>query len=110
MVSRDYWTAKRIIQHKSRLLKQQKPPHPTETQIETNQFPNEVFTSEALVAVNYKKADLEAIAQGCKDLDENQKAKLLAILKQHEPLFQGKRGNWKGQPVSITVIDGAVPV
>jgi hypothetical protein len=50
---------------------------PTKAQSETNQIPNEVFASEALVAANYKKADLNTIAQNC---DENQKAKLLAVL------------------------------
>jgi hypothetical protein len=34
-------------------------------------------------------------------LNDEQKAKLLAVLKKHEALFQGKRSNWKGQPVSI---------
>ena len=90
MVPRDYWTAERILQQKSRLLKQQKPNDHTDTETEANQVSNEVFASEALRAADYKKADLDAIAQSCEVLDEQQKAKLLAILKQHEPLFQGK--------------------
>jgi hypothetical protein len=78
--------------------------------MESNQVPNEVSAFKALVAVNYKTADLNTITQSCNALDVQQKAKLLAVPKQHESLFQGKRGNWKGQPVSIEVIDGAVPV
>jgi hypothetical protein len=110
MVPRDYWTVERILQQKSCLLKQQRPNNHTEAQMESKQVPNKVFASEALVAVNNNKDDLNTIAQSCNALDEQQKAKLLAVLKQHESLFQGKRGNWKGQPVYIEVIDGAVPV
>jgi hypothetical protein len=110
MVPHDYWTVERILQQKSRLLKQQELSNHTEAQKESNQMLDKVFTSKASVAVNYKKADLNAITQSCDILDEHQKAKLLAVLKQHESLFQGKRGNWKGQPVSIEVINSAVPV
>jgi hypothetical protein len=109
MVPRDYWTTERIIQQKSRLLKQQKPTDTTEIKIDSNQVPSEVFASETLAAVNYKKADLEIIIQNCNSLTEDQKTKLLEVLKRHESLFQGKLGNWKGQPVSIKVVDGAVP-
>jgi hypothetical protein len=110
MVPCDYWTVERILQQKSCILKQQRPNDHTEAQMESKQVPDEVFASKALVAENYKKADLNTIAQSCDALDEQQKAKLLAVLIQHESLFQGKQGNWKGQPVSIEVIDGAVPV
>jgi hypothetical protein len=100
----------RILQQKSHLLKQQKHSDHTETHMESNQVPGKVFASEALRTANYKQADLNAIAQSFDVLNEQQKTKLLAVLKQHESLFQGTRGNWKGQPVSIEVIDGAVPV
>ena len=110
MVPRDYWTTERILQQKSRLLKQPKPVNHDEMQIDTTQAPNEVFVSEALVAVSYKKADLNAIAQNCNALNKEQKAMLLSVLMKHEPLFQGTRGNWKGKPVSIEVVDGATPV
>jgi hypothetical protein len=110
MVPRDNWTVECILQQKSRLLKQQKHSDHAETQMESNQVPDKVFASEALCAANYKKADLNAIAQSCDALNAQQKTKLLAILKQHESLFQGTGGNWKGQPVSIEVIDVAVPV
>ena len=110
MVPRDFWTSHRIIQQKSHLLKQVKhsidghPPH------SLNHVPEEVFASEALVAVNYMKADLNTITKKCQDITEDQQAKLLAVLKKHGPLFQGKHSNWKGQPVSIKVIDGTTPV
>ena len=61
---------------------------PTQTAKTTNNelpshvhgYANKVFASEALVAVNYKKADLNAIASNCKDLTEEQQTKLLAVL------------------------------
>ncbi len=110
MVLQDYWTVEHILQRKSHLLKQQKHRDHTEAQMESNQVSNKVFTSKALRTLNYKKAYLDAFAQSCDALDEQQKAKLLTVLKQHESLFQGKQGNWKGRPVSIEVIDGTVPV
>ena len=110
MVSRDYWTTQRILQQKSRLLKQPKSESHDKIQNDANQTSIEVFVSEALVAVNYKKADLNVIVQNCNDINEGQKASLLSVLKRYEPLFQGTRGNWKGQPVSIEVIDGTTPI
>ena len=74
---------------KSCLLKQAKPRDNNKSEDNPIQVPNEVFASEALVAVNYKK-----ITQNCKALNEEQKTKLLAVLKQHEPLFQSKHSNW----------------
>lgn len=87
MVPRDYWMTDRILQQKFHLLKQTKTgnynlPHHT-----PKHAPNEVFASEALVAVNYEKADLNAITENCKDLTKKQQTKLLDILKWHEPLL-----------------------
>ena len=100
----------RILQQKSGLLKQPKPEDCSKTQKEANQAPDKVFVSKASVAVNYKKPDLDIIAQNCNDLNGEQKAKLLSVLKKHELLFQGKHGNWKGKPASIKVIDDATPI
>ena len=74
MVPQDYWTVECILQQKSHLLKQQRPSDYTEAQMESNQVPNKVFASKALVAVNYKKADLNAITQSCDALEKHQKA------------------------------------
>lgn len=104
MVPFNYWTKERTLQQKSRLLKK---PCPTNVPTEA---PEEVFASEALRAVEYVKANLDDIAEGCKDLNLEQKAKILTVLCKHKDLFQGKRGNWKGQPISIEVIDRATPV
>ncbi len=61
----------------------------------------EIFLSELLNPVNYTKADIEQVSQNCKDLTTDQQKKLLQILQNHKSLFLGKRGHWKGQPVTI---------
>lgn len=108
MVSRDYWTAERIQQQKGRLNKQPSIANP-ETELDP-EVDEEIFAAEALVPVNYVKANLPEIAQSCKDLTSEEQAQLLVVLEKHAPLFQGRRGEWKGNPVSIEVVEGATPV
>ena len=77
---------------------------------ESNSVVGEVNLSETLTPTSYTKANLPEITENCNDLTSDQKAKLLVILLKHESLFQGWRGEWTGQPVSIKLINGAVPV
>ncbi len=70
----------------------------------------ESFESEATQALvsrmtesNYKPADLKRVVQNCKDLSDPERNLLLQVLKQHEPLFDGKLGAWKLGPISITL-------
>ena len=60
--------------------------------------------------VTYAHADLEKVVQSCTDLTANQKSNILQILCNHETLFLGRRGNWKGQPMSIEVMEWATLV
>ena len=75
---------------------------------------NKVETEEVnlteLTSAKYVKANLPEIAENCKDHTSDQKAKLLMVLMKHEELFQGKRGEWKGHPISIESVDKATPV
>ena len=105
MVPQEYWTAERIRQQKNRLNKQ-----PMMMKIESKSNMSEVHLSETLIPTKYMKANLPEIAENCKDLTSDQKAKLLVVLLKHESLFQGKSREWKGQPISIELIDGAMPV
>ena len=106
MVPREYWTEERILRHKTRLSKQ--PPIGTNT---TGEAPTkESNATEALQAVTYEKANLEDVTQRCTNLSAEQQSKLLTILKDHEQLFLGCQGEWKGAPVSIKVIKGATPI
>ena len=59
--------------------------------------------------VVYAPADLEAIVKNQAQLDEQQKNQLLAVLTKHESIFQGKRGNWKHEEVTIHLKDDAKP-
>jgi hypothetical protein len=98
MVPRDYWTAKQIQQQKARLNKQ--PTADLKPELEVDK---EIFVAEALAPVNYVKANLPEIARNCKDLTSEEQAQLLVVLKKHAPLFQGRHGEWKGNPVNIVV-------
>jgi hypothetical protein len=95
MVPRDYWTAERIQQQKTRLNKQ--PTADPDLELEVDE---EIFVSEALLPVNYVKINLPEIAQNCKDFTSKEQAYLLVVLKKHAPLFQGQRGEWKENPVN----------
>ena len=72
--------------------------------------PEEVSATEALQPTDYKKADLVQIAHSCNDLNSEQQEELLQILTRYQLLFQGKRGEWKGTPVTITLLENAKPV
>ena len=43
-------------------------------------------------------------------LDQEEKAKLLALIVKFKELFRGQRGQWKGKPVNIQVLEDAKPV
>jgi hypothetical protein len=71
----------------------------------------ELNTTEALKPVEYNKVDLEdyIFSEKHKHINNEDKAKLLACLKLNEGLFEGRRGEWKGPPVSIEVEPDAKP-
>jgi hypothetical protein len=82
---------------------------------EANNAPDEVPTKEsnptkALQAVAYEKANLKEVVQKCTNLNAKQQSKLLTVLKDHEQIFLGCQGEWKGDPVSIKVMKGATPI
>ena len=104
MVPRDYWTAERIQQQKSRLNRRN-----NNFESKSN-YVGETNSADALTPTNYVKADLPEITRNCKNLSTEQQSKLLAVLTKHQSLFRGKRGEWTGKPVSIETIEGATPV
>jgi hypothetical protein len=105
MVPREYWTEERILHHKMRLSKQL----PIGTNVTGKAPTEESNATEALQAVTYEKANLKDVTQRCINLSAEQQSKLLTVLKDHEQLFLGCRGEWKGTPVSIKVIKRAMP-
>ena len=64
-----------------------------------------------LAANKYKAPDLEKVVQEEKyrHLTEEQRGRVLGLLKKHEQLFQGKRGEWRGSLVTLRLKPGAKP-
>lgn len=56
------------------------------------------------------KANLPNITKSCMYLTSKEQAQLLVVLKKHSALFQGKWGEWIGNPVNIEVIKGSTPI
>ena len=99
MVPHDYWMEVQSLRQKTHLTKQPKPP--------TEEIINDkVSLSEELTLVTYTQADLTQIICNCTDLNIDKQSSLLQILCKHKTLFLGKRGNWKGRPMTIEVIEG----
>ena len=60
--------------------------------------------------LNIKKADLQSIVKDtCTHLSSNQKQKLLKLLTNFEPLFNGTLGDWNTKPVSFELKEGSKP-
>ena len=54
-----------------------------------------------ILDANYEKPDLEAEVAKMMHLTDFQQTILKALLGKHEALFDGKLGDWKGDPVDI---------
>jgi hypothetical protein len=83
MVPCYYWTTEKIQHRKACLSK-----HPLSL-IKTDNVPTEDPTeelnaTEALQSVKYKRTNLEEVVEQCTNLDDNQQAKLLTVLRAHE--------------------------
>ena len=63
-----------------------------------------------LVSPEYKPANLEEFVQNkCNNLPLQQKGKVLEVLNKHKSLFQGKREEWTGNTVTLTLTSDAGP-
>ena len=49
----------------------------------------------------YAPADLQKIVDNLPQLDKEQQEKLLKLLQNHENLFHGTLGQWKGSPYKV---------
>eukprot|EP00804_Cyclotella_cryptica_P017422 CCRYP_016645-RA/>CCRYP_016645-RA protein AED:0.11 eAED:0.11 QI:0/0/0/0.5/1/1/2/0/228 len=59
---------------------------------------------------NYKKADLQSIVStNCTHLSLQDQSSLLELLAEFEELFDGTLGDWKTEPVSLELKEGAKP-
>ena len=57
----------------------------------------------------YDKADLEQIAKDQSHLSSQDRDQLYQLLKKYEDLFDGTLGEWKTEPVSFNMKEGAKP-
>jgi hypothetical protein len=63
-----------------------------------------------ILDTNYEKVDLQAVVDATgPHLSLQDKNKLLELLKEFEELFDGTLGDWKTEPVSSELKDGAKP-
>ena len=63
-----------------------------------------------MVSPEYKPANQEGFVQNkCNNLTLQQKGKVLGVLNKHEKLFREKRGEWTGNPVTLTLTKDAEP-
>ncbi len=85
-------------------------PSNTERSVEFTETTWEVKATEALQPTDYKKADIVQIAHDCNNLSSKQQEKLLQVLTKYQSLFQGKCGEWKGMPLTISLMENAKPV
>jgi hypothetical protein len=63
-----------------------------------------------ILDANYDTPDMEEEVEKMTHLTKLQRNLLLALLKKHEPLFDGQLGDWKTDPVEIPLKEGAQPV
>ncbi len=63
-----------------------------------------------ILDTNYEKADLQSVVRdNCKHLALHEQNKFLDLLTEYEDLFYGTLGDWKTEPVSLELNNGAKP-
>ena len=63
-----------------------------------------------ILDAKYEKADLQAVVRdNCSHLNPIQQGKLLELLTEFEPLFDGTLGDWRTEPVSFQLKKGVKP-
>ena len=70
---------------------------------------NEAQRLAKVLEAKYKPANLEEICASTGNITEEQKSRLLALLKQYKELFNGLVGTWKGPPYKIQLKQGVTP-
>ena len=60
---------------------------------------------QSIIDAKYTPANLTQIADGCENLEVQEKAKLLTLLNKFEHLFDGTLGSWNTDPVTLELKD-----
>ena len=58
-----------------------------------------------IVDVKYSKADLKQEVKTIKNINEEERRRLLKLLEKFKPLFDGTLGDWKTAPVDLELKD-----
>jgi Reverse transcriptase (RNA-dependent DNA polymerase) len=66
-------------------------------------------TPMSILDAKYEKANIDATINSLKHLSNNQQQQLKALLYKFEHLFDGTLGNWKTDPLSFKLKEGAKP-
>jgi hypothetical protein len=84
-----------------------------EIQIKNTGSPQDVFaaasTPMSILDAKYEKANIDVTINSLKHLSGMQQQQLKALLYKFEHLFGGTLGNWKTDPVSFKLNEGAKP-
>jgi hypothetical protein len=70
----------------------------------------ELYFSSKLKPASYNQVSAAKIIQNVATITTSEKAQLENVLVKHEALFQGTKGHYVGEPVSLTLISEAKPV
>ena len=76
---------------------------------ETDQVLKATERIKRILDAKCEAANLEEICRGQEELNEGEQQQLLALLRKHEPLFDGQLGKWKGSTAELELIEGATP-
>jgi hypothetical protein len=93
MVPSGYWTRSKIEQK----------------QWNVNHHANEELQLAQILPADYKPADLPAVVQQQTHLTAEEREQLLTTLFDFQELFQGKRGEFKGEPIELELLPGSKP-
>ena len=75
----------------------------------TNVQQLEVERMSSILDAKYSPANLEKVVNDVSTIGTEDKTKLLALLQEHELLFDGTLGKWRGKPYHIDLKEGATP-
>ena len=80
-----------------------------EDHTESDAIKDQMARLNRILDANYDTPNLEEEVEKMTHLNKLQRTLLLALLKKHEPLFDGQLGDWKGDPVEIPLKEDAEP-
>jgi hypothetical protein len=108
MVPSGHWTKERIksiatMWNTKRVLKRE------ENSSETDDESNEELCLATILPADYKPVDIASVVDKHTHLTAEEQEKLHNMLLDFQTLFQGKRGNYNGEPIELELLPDAKP-